>query len=361
MSIKQSPQRLLQLLQSVTNSSKNVPRQLFRGFYNDNKIPNQDQNYCYVISFLQIFFHCPAVIDYFKTQNISNNQEKILKNIFNEIYKNNNYSAIYIDDFLLHWSGWEYHTTLPVEQSDVAEFANYLLASVSTNLSDLFLFTGNFEPSIAPFDRNYLYSVLPIGQDIEDIINTSLLKYKGFKKIPEYFIVSLVRNVDNSFREDEKPINTFILLKKDVYKCKSIIVFSGKDKQGHYKSFIKIDDEYFLFNDEFVSPLFNYPNCSSDMQNFLKLCNSEINKRSVLILYERCACNYIPRTYETIKFIVQKKNSSSANYISKIKNTLKQISKEKTKRKKSNADSDSSDSDSSDSSTSNENKKKIIN
>ena len=288
MSVKKSPQRLLQLLQSVTKGSTNVPHQLFRGFYNDNKIPNQDQNYCYVISFLQMFFHCPSVINYFQTQNISNTQEKILKDIFNEIYKKNNYSAIYIDDFLLHWSGWEYHTTLPVEQSDVAEFANYFLASLSTNLSDLFLFTGNFEPSIAPFDRNYLYSVLPIGQDIEDIIKTSLLKYKGFNKHPQYFIVSLVRNLETNFRDDEIPINTFILLKKEVYKCKSIIVFSGKDQHGHYKSFIKIDDEYFLFNDEIVSPLFNYPNCSSDMQNFIKLSNSEINKRSVLILYERC-------------------------------------------------------------------------
>ena len=86
MSVKKSPQRLLQLLQSVTKGSTNVPHQLFRGFYNYNKIPNQDQNYCYVISFFFLFFHCPSVINYFKTQNISNTQEKFLKNIFNEIF-----------------------------------------------------------------------------------------------------------------------------------------------------------------------------------------------------------------------------------------------------------------------------------
>lgn len=131
-----SPKLLLKKLQSKTGSSKNIDFQVFRGIKNDDGI-NHDHHYCYVISFLQLFFHCPDVIQYFNKSVPKNSTERLLSKIFKELYKKNNYSAIDIINFILNWQGWN-GGLLPNDNGDIIEFVNYLLNSVTQKLSDFF-------------------------------------------------------------------------------------------------------------------------------------------------------------------------------------------------------------------------------
>ena len=84
-----SPKFLLRILKSKTKSSNSIDFQLFRGIKNDDGT-SDGNHYCYAISFLQLFFHCPAVINYFKTTKPKKVAERLLSTIFKDLYRKNN-------------------------------------------------------------------------------------------------------------------------------------------------------------------------------------------------------------------------------------------------------------------------------
>lgn len=297
-----SPKLLLKKLQSKTGSSKNIDFQVFLGIKNVNGI-NHDHHYCYAISFLQLFFHCPDVIQYFNKSVPKNSTERLLSKIFKELYKKNNYSAIDIINFILNWQGWN-GGLLPNDNGDIIEFVNYLLNSVTQKLSDFFfLIEGEFyDTSIAPYDRNYFLTVLPNGRTIEDVLNNSMKKCKKITRYPKYLMISLSRNEIDNVNEQYIPINSFLKIGSIVYKHHATTVFNGKVAAGHYTSLIKIDDEYFQFNDEIVTALFYYERCPPTLRTFITEINNQMNRRGTLFLYIKSYENYVPNVYEQIVF-----------------------------------------------------------
>ena len=61
---------------------------IFRGFLNSNGKGNEC--FCYVISFLQLFFHCDDEIKYLRLPNRQNPTEKYLSEMINKLYDNDN-------------------------------------------------------------------------------------------------------------------------------------------------------------------------------------------------------------------------------------------------------------------------------
>ncbi len=329
-----SPKSLLSKLKSKTKSSNSIDFQLFRGIKNSDGTSNEN-HYCYAISFLQLFFHCPAVINYFKTAKPKKVTERLLSKIFKDLYRKNNYSSIDIYNFILNWRGWE-GNCLPNENKDIAEFIVYLLDSLSNKLSDLFLIQGEFfDDSIAPLNKNYFLTLLPIGNTLEEILNNNLNKVVNFTHLPEYLILYLVRNEDTRINENFIPINTFLNIDNIVYKHISTSVFGGEVSGGHYTSYIKIDDEYFLFNDELVSPLFYYDRCPNDLRKFISDCNNQMNRRGTIFLYSKFNGNYIPKLYENISFQSPSSTKPGSSYIIAMKNTLRKINMTNNKKRKS--------------------------
>ena len=63
---------------SIRTSSQNI----LRGIFNKDK-SKKKSSYCYAISFLQLFYRCNSIQNYFEFAKIENSNEKILKNIYN--------------------------------------------------------------------------------------------------------------------------------------------------------------------------------------------------------------------------------------------------------------------------------------
>lgn len=296
-----SPKALLNILKSCTKNSKSIEYQVFRGICNDDGI-NHNHNYCYAISFLQIFFHCPDVINYFRTQHPKNQSERLLKNIFKEIYKKNNYSSIKIIDFILNWRGWD-GNILPNIQMDIVEFVQYLLQSVSNHLSDLFFIDGKFnDDNILLYSRNYFLTLIPFGSNISECLDNIMKKCKQIDHFPKYLLLSLVRNDGLNLNKKYQAINTFLQIENNVYKHLGTVVFTGSQSSGHYVSYIKIDGEYFQFNDEIVSALFYYNKCPNNLRDFISNCNNQMNTQGTLFLYEKTYTTFIKNTFENITF-----------------------------------------------------------
>lgn len=336
-----SPKNLLSRLLSISPNANGVEFQVFRGIANDDGI-NHPHNYCYAVCFLQLFFHCEDVITYFRNETPKNESELFLKNIYKELYKKTSYNAIYIIDFILNWSGWEGGTHIPNIQCDICEFANFLLNSLSTELSDLFLFTGNFINEVfAPFDRNYIFYTPPCGNNIEEILQIAQKNVEGFQILPKYLMISINRHNFNDYNDNYIGINTFIKIKQTVYKHIATAVFAGQDTAGHYKCFIKIKDEYFLFDDNNVSALFYYNKCNSSLRTFINHCNDEMNTRSCLIIYKEFSGDFIPSTFEHITYNVPHSILPGSQPLAQMINTLKSINNAKTKENNQNKTNDS--------------------
>ena len=121
------PKTLLNRLQRVTPNAKDVQFQIFKGISNPNI-------YCYVISFFQILFHCPKVIQFFKNETNLNDTEILLNNIIKYLYKKNANTKVLITDFIAYWNHWDEKKHLPQEQRDAREFADNLFPSLSEKI-----------------------------------------------------------------------------------------------------------------------------------------------------------------------------------------------------------------------------------
>ena len=148
-------------------------------------------------------------------------------------------------------------------------------------------------------------------------------------------MISLSRNEINNVNEQYIPINSFLKIGSIVYKHHATAVFNGKVAAGHYTSLIKIDGEYFQFNDEIVSALFYYERCSPTLRTFITEINNQMNRRGTLFLYIKCYENYVPNVYEQISFQCPTQTYPGSAPISAMKNTLRQINKSKNKSIKS--------------------------
>ena len=81
------PSTIKDRLQQYSLHHVDLPYQFFKGIKNKivtNSVKKKEKsaNLCYAISFLQLFLHCDDVINYFQTQNITNQNEILLNNIF---------------------------------------------------------------------------------------------------------------------------------------------------------------------------------------------------------------------------------------------------------------------------------------
>ena len=79
----------------------------------------------------------------------------------------------------------------------------------------------------------------------------------------------------------------YLEIDNTVYKHHSTVIFNGSLSSGHFTSLIKIDDEYFFFDDEIVTALFYYNRCSPDLWQYITMCNNKMNRRGTLFEYEK--------------------------------------------------------------------------
>ena len=114
MSEKRSPELIKERLDNIEHANLAIDYHVFRG------INNPDCK-CYVISLLQLFFHCPDFIGYISKRQLTNPNEQLLKDIYDS-FNSGKTNSILITIFLNEWKGWEGSKGLPNGVQDVNEF-----------------------------------------------------------------------------------------------------------------------------------------------------------------------------------------------------------------------------------------------
>lgn len=273
------PKTLLSRLQRVTPNAKDIQFQIFKGISNPNI-------YCYVISFFQMFFHCPKVIQFFKNETNLNDTEILLNNIIKDIYKKNTNTKVLITDFIANWNHWDGKKHLPAEQRDAREFADNLFPSLSEELSNLFSFikTDYFEIDI-PIYKSYILNCLSTKSDVQENINERIKDCYQIHSLNDYFLVSLQRNFN--VRRKNVKINSFIQINSQIYKFIGAIVYNGNSRNGHYTTILKICQHYFYFDDDDVFSLFPVQNSPSFTIILMQQCEKCLYTNYTLLLYEK--------------------------------------------------------------------------
>ena len=286
------PKTLLNRLLRVSNNNAKIPFQLFRGLINS-KI------YCFVISFLQLFLHCPEVIKYINTNNVLNDTETLLKEIIQKIYLKNNNQGVSIENFIQNWKHWDNGQNIPCEQRDVTEFADYFFASLSDNLSDFFGFIkiDEDEKFMIPY-KSFILNCLSNKDDIQQNVDDRISECYNIDNFNKYFFISLQRNFNK--RRKKIKINTFIQIKSNVYKFVGAVVYKGNGNCGHFTTVMKICGQFFLFNDENVYSLFTCSKSPNFTTYLMELYEKNLHTNSTLFLYKRCneTCDF--NLYESI-------------------------------------------------------------
>ena len=98
------PDRIYTIMDQYMEPTDNYSYHIFRGILNSDG--HKNYRFCYVISFLQLLFHCDDVIKYLRLPNKKNQTEKYLSEMINKLYDNNNNYYIKIETFLHYWIGW---------------------------------------------------------------------------------------------------------------------------------------------------------------------------------------------------------------------------------------------------------------
>ena len=190
---------------SIRTSSQNI----LRGIFNKDK-SKKKSSYCYAISFLQLFYRCNSIQNYFEFAKIENSNEKILKNIYNRLFSNQKRKknkAIYIYDFIYNWNGWLGNQRLPNEQSDSMEFANYLIESLSKNIKEIFLSifmeksNENLENPVS--SSSFFISLQPEKNSLQYLIDNFVQTISLIYKCPKCLLINVNRNFVQSINKDE--------------------------------------------------------------------------------------------------------------------------------------------------------------
>ena len=114
MAEQRTPKKLKERLEKLLQKQLNIDHHIFRGIRNPN-------NYCYMISLLQLFFHCEDFINVIKSKTEENLTDTLLKELYNLFYSDDT-KAISIQDFTNEWRGWEYKDQpVPKGKQDIIE------------------------------------------------------------------------------------------------------------------------------------------------------------------------------------------------------------------------------------------------
>lgn len=278
---------------SIRTSSQNI----LRGIFNKDK-SKKKSSYCYAISFLQLFYRCNSIQNYFEFAKIENSNEKILKNIYNRLFSNQKRKknkAIYIYDFIYNWNGWLGNQRLPNEQSDSMEFANYLIESLSKNIKEIFLSifmeksNENLENPVS--SSSFFISLQPEKNSLQYLIDNFVQTISLIYKCPKCLLINVNRNFVQSINKDEIMINKVINFFQNKYQFVGMLTFTGSDQNSHIHSIIRVNDEYYLFDDHDVTFLDLSQSNDPFMKMLLQNISNEMSRKSIMYLYEEITDN----------------------------------------------------------------------
>ena len=309
------PKTLLRRLQRVTPNAKDVQFQIFKG------ISNPDI-YCYVISFFQLFFHCPKVIRFFENDENLNDTEILLNDIIKDIYKKNSKTKVLITDFIANWTHWDGKNHLPAEQRDVREFIDNFFPSLSEQLSSQFSFikTDYFEKDV-PIYKSYILNCLSKKIDVQENINERIKECYKIHSFNDYFLISLQRNF--LARRKSIKINSFIQIDSQIFRFVGAVIYNGNSRKGHFTTILKICQHYFYFDDDDVFSLFPVQNSPSFTNALMQQCEKCLHTDSTLLLYVKNTGKYDLNKYESI--MNQNDHRVQITQVQKMRTTLKKI------------------------------------
>lgn len=269
------PQMLLEILKKVNPEAEKLDFHQFIGIENLNS-KNKGANYCPAISFIQLFFHCDMVYQILSQKNISKNHQivKFFKMIYN---KEDNYQ-ISFNKFAQNWKGWN-KKLIPKDKFDTNEFIQYFFESCPIEIQDLFYF--NEEGSSNLLSPCILY-VSPKQDTLQNIINNTIDQIQNII-FSNYLIISVNRKEQHYINHTHIKINTYLQIFDQNFKFNGATTFSKE----HYHSIIKICDQYFLFDDAEVCPLFSHENCCPEVFNLMDWMNNEFKSNTSIILYQK--------------------------------------------------------------------------
>lgn len=282
MSEQRRPKTILNRLKAIMGKEIQIDYHLFRGMVNQNTI-------CYIISLLQLLFHSTDFIRYIdsvskiKDDEIENNTDLLLKNIYNDLYLGET-KAIKISDFFTNWKGWgDQNAGFPAGFQDVLEFLIHFTNTFSDDLKKLFqislierdMFSYTYESFVVDITSTNLRECIANAED--EIVSIS--------NCPPLLLIQL-----NRAKENEVIVNDFVAVNKTIIFNGAFYTFVGAviyEAYRHYHSYINICDEGFDFNDNEVSPLFldSYSRYPSSYNRCLD-AESKIHRNAVLFLYE---------------------------------------------------------------------------
>ena len=261
-----------------------IPFQSFRGLIN--KTPNGKKGYfCYLISLFQLFFHIEDIKNYLNQQNLQNTTEILLSNLIKKIYSSRNDSSVSIKEFVSNWKGWYTKSGhLQNIPEDIDDFFQFLLNSCSDNFKKMFLIHYNSQSDFeigSDHYNTYFLRLLINDTNVQSLINNHILENK-IKFLPNCLFLFLQRSNGTFFNDIDIRINSFINVNNINYKFIGCSIFIGSLQNGHYITMINFHGKYVLFDDERVSNLFYYQNCSSLIKSMMQNADEMLSKRSVL-------------------------------------------------------------------------------
>lgn len=283
------PDRIYTIMDQYMEPTDNYSYHIFRGILNSDG--HKNYRFCYVISFLQLLFHCDDVIKYLRLPNKKNQTEKYLSEMINKLYDNNNNYYIKIETFLHSWRGWNGNKTLPKYNEDSSEFCQFLLNKVTKKLYNLFKIKIDYKGQ-NPFDKNttyhrtYFLRCVIRNDNVQDIVNQTIMSLPQIVRLPKYLLLCMQRNEGFGIVEDYVDINRFITINGQNYVFKGSTLFKGDENQGHYTTIMRISNKYILFNDDRVLPLFFYPQNYHKTHEKITKYNNRLHQRCFFLLYE---------------------------------------------------------------------------
>lgn len=229
-----------------------------------------DNNICYANSVLQCLLSLPKFTSFIESNDI-NEITKRLKKIINKQKWNYNdvYNARGLVDLINH-SNQVFE--IDIEQ-DASEFLCVLLDKIGTNMfypkvqtkfirNECSHFTEKCE-----YEFGNVYSILNsvsesinISESIDeiycDVCHEQRSGYKERKIVehPDYFVVTLERNILANKNKKAIDIDTDLTIGEKCYELKAFIQHKGELNKGHYKAYCE-RDRWYCFNDDDVKEI----------------------------------------------------------------------------------------------------------
>ena len=119
---------------------------------------------------------------------------------------------------------------------------------------------------------------------------------------------------------------------RNTYKFIGCIIYTiDQDEKnvGHFTTIIKIQNRYFYFDDDTVSPLFFFKNCPSDTLEKIRFTSEGLQSRNVIMLYGHHIGAFNPDEYEEISINQFVPDLDENNPTNSINITLKRIAQDK--------------------------------